>query len=69
MADFAAVQLASGIVHINLDYVLKIEVGMDSKEPTVVRLTNGEVLKLAHAEGTHLISQLNRCCRDAPPDL
>lgn len=64
MADFASVHLASGTVHINLDYVLKIDVGLDPQEPTHVRLTNGEVLKLPHQEGANLVQQLNRFCKE-----
>lgn len=59
MADFASVRLSSGTVYINLDYVLKIEVGLSDGEPTVLRLTNGEVLKVQHSDGMRLLEQLN----------
>ena len=59
MADFASVRLASGAVYVNLEYVLKIEVGLNEGEPTVLRLTNGEVLKIQHSEGMRLLEQLN----------
>ena len=60
MADFVSVRLSTGTVYINLDYVLKIEVGLSEGEPTVLRLTNGEVLKVVHSDGTGLLEQLNR---------
>ena len=59
MADFASVRLTTGTVYVNLDYVLKIEVGLSEGEPTVLRLTNGEVLKVQHSEGMRLLEQLN----------
>ncbi len=59
MADFASIRLSSGAIYINLEYVLKIEVGLSEGESTVLRLTNGEVLKLTHSEGMRLLEQLN----------
>jgi hypothetical protein len=60
MADFVSVRLSTGTVYINLDYVLKIEVGLSEGEPTVLRLTNGEVLKVLHSDGMGVLEQLNR---------
>jgi len=60
MADFASIRLSTGAIYINLQYVLKIEFGDQEGESTVLKLTNGEVLKVPHSEGLRLLEQISR---------
>ena len=60
MADFASIRLTTGAIYINLEYVLKIEFGAQEGESTVLKLTNGEVLKIPHSEGLRLLDQIDQ---------
>jgi hypothetical protein len=62
MADFAFVESGSIPVYINLDYVIKIELGLDPRESTTVKFRDGRTMSLARSEGERLVQQLNLCC-------
>jgi len=61
MAFFASVTTSAGATWINLDYVLRVEEGQDESTLTMVRMTNGEVIKLNHEDGQRLVEQLLQC--------
>lgn len=64
MADFALIHESNALpVWINLDYVIRIERGLDPTEPTLVRLVGNSKLTLSRAEGDRLVAQLNQCCK------
>ncbi len=63
MADFALIHESDVLpVWINLDYVIRIDRGLDPQEPTMVRLVGNERITLSRAEGDKLVGQLNQCC-------
>lgn len=64
MADFAIIHEDNVLpVWINLDYVIRIERGLDPQEPTIVRMTGNKTIHLSRAEGDKLVAQLNQCCK------
>ena len=64
MADFAIIHENDVLpVWINLDYVIRIDRGLEPKEPTNVRMTGNKTIQLSRAEGDKLVAQLNQCCR------
>ncbi len=66
MADFASTNEDGVPVWINLDYVYKINRGLDPREPTSVYFINGESLSLSRSDGSLLVEQLNLCCIPRP---
>jgi hypothetical protein len=63
MADFARIEDSRGVsLWINLDYVTRIEPGLDPREETLVRFAVGRALRLSASQGGRLAGQLNRCC-------
>ena len=70
MADFAFVNISnSSPVYINLDYVVKIERGLDPREATTVKFRDGRTMVLARVEGDRLVEQLNLCCIQRKKDM
>ncbi len=68
MADFASTVYDNVIpTWINLDYVVRIDRGLDPKEPTTVRFINGETISMKRSEGDKLVAQLNLCCNPRTP--
>ena len=64
MADFAIIHEQDILpVWINLDYVVRIDRGLDPHEPTSVHLRDGKTIVLSRAEGDKLVAQLNLCCQ------
>jgi hypothetical protein len=64
MADFAFTYDEGVLpVYINLDYVVRIDRGLDPKEPTIVRFAGGEKITMSRGEGDKLVAQLNLCCK------
>jgi hypothetical protein len=65
MADFAAITESGVIpVYINVDYVVRIERGVDPREPTTVRFRDRRSISLSRSEGDKLVAQLNLCCNE-----
>lgn len=62
MADFASTNDNGVPIWINLDYVFKINRGLDPQEGTEVFFINGERLHLSRSDGGKLVAQLNQCC-------
>jgi hypothetical protein len=62
MADFARIVDRGVALWINLDYVTRIEPGLDPRKGTLVRVAVGQSFRLTGAQGRRLTGQLNRCC-------
>ncbi len=63
MADFALIHESQVLpVWINLDYVVRIDRGLDPQEPTSVHFRDGKSIIIPRAEGDALVAQLNQCC-------
>jgi hypothetical protein len=64
MADFAIIHEQDVLpVWINLDYVVRINRGLDPHEPTSVHFSDGKSIVLSRPEGDKLVAQLNQCCQ------
>lgn len=67
MADFASITDGSGLTFwINLEFVYRIDVGLDPQEPMTVIFSDGKSMSLPRQEGEKLIAQLNLCCEPSP---
>ena len=63
MADFAIIHEQDVLpVWINLDYVVRINPGLDPHEPTSIHFRDGTSIVVSRPEGSKLIAQLNQCC-------
>jgi hypothetical protein len=63
MADFAIIHEQDVLpVWINLDYVVRINRGLDPHEPTSIHFSDGKTIVVPRAEGDKLVAQLNLCC-------